>query len=238
MFSCRTRGFCPSCHAKRLEEWGEWMRETLLLDVPHRQVVFTIPRRLRVFFKYKGRLLSPQPGPGHDQAGGRADGPIHDPAAPGPGAPLLLGEGGPGRLPMGPGSHRTGDDGLPGVHRPGDLPHPRQRANIFHDLFSERGKVRLNSAATGPADGSRVARPRSPGVLDVPRALRLCFLTIVGWVNGNKDVPNIPPRPAQPKRKLLSLFPGSTGDFSVQTPLYLLTIKHVLDKVKAVRRGS
>jgi len=27
MFSCRTRGFCPSCHAKRLEEWGEWMRE-------------------------------------------------------------------------------------------------------------------------------------------------------------------------------------------------------------------
>jgi len=28
-FSCRTRGFCPSCHAKRLEEWGEWMREEL-----------------------------------------------------------------------------------------------------------------------------------------------------------------------------------------------------------------
>jgi len=23
MFSCRTRGFCPSCHAKRLEEWAE-----------------------------------------------------------------------------------------------------------------------------------------------------------------------------------------------------------------------
>jgi len=35
-FSCKTRGFCPSCHAKRLEEWGEWVRETLLLDVPHR----------------------------------------------------------------------------------------------------------------------------------------------------------------------------------------------------------
>jgi hypothetical protein len=33
MFSCRTRGFCPSCHAKRIEEWGEWMRESLLLDV-------------------------------------------------------------------------------------------------------------------------------------------------------------------------------------------------------------
>jgi hypothetical protein len=57
MFSCRTRGFCPSCHAKRVEECGEWMRETLLLDIPHRQVVFTIPKRLRVFFKFDRRLL-------------------------------------------------------------------------------------------------------------------------------------------------------------------------------------
>jgi hypothetical protein len=57
MFSCRTRGFCPSCHAKRLEEWGEGMREELLLDVPHRQVVFTIPKMLWIFFKYKRRLL-------------------------------------------------------------------------------------------------------------------------------------------------------------------------------------
>ena len=57
MFSCKTRGFCPSCHSKRLEEWGEWMREKLLLDVPHRQVVFTIPKMLRVFFKFKRKLL-------------------------------------------------------------------------------------------------------------------------------------------------------------------------------------
>ena len=57
MFSCKTRGFVPSCHAKRLEEWGEWVRETLLLDVPHRQVVFTIPKMLRVFFKFKRKLL-------------------------------------------------------------------------------------------------------------------------------------------------------------------------------------
>ena len=57
MFSCKTRGFCPSCHAKRLEEWGEWMRTTLLLDVPHRQMVFTIPKMLRLFFKFKRRLL-------------------------------------------------------------------------------------------------------------------------------------------------------------------------------------
>jgi len=50
MFSCKTRGFCPSCHSKRREEWGEWMREELLLDVPHRQVVFTVPKMLRLFF--------------------------------------------------------------------------------------------------------------------------------------------------------------------------------------------
>jgi len=56
-FSCKTRGFCPSCHAKRLEEWGEWVRETLLLDVPHRQVVLTIPKTLRIFFKYRRRLF-------------------------------------------------------------------------------------------------------------------------------------------------------------------------------------
>jgi len=58
MFSCKTRGFCPSCHSKRREEWGEWMQEKLLLDVPHRQVVFTVPKMLRLFFLYKRALLS------------------------------------------------------------------------------------------------------------------------------------------------------------------------------------
>jgi Putative transposase/Transposase zinc-binding domain len=56
-FSCKTRGFCLSCHAKRLEEWGEWVRETLLLSVPHRQVVFTVPKTLRIFFKFRRGLL-------------------------------------------------------------------------------------------------------------------------------------------------------------------------------------
>jgi hypothetical protein len=58
MFSCKTRGFCPSCHAKRREEWGEWMREELLLDVSHRQVVFTVPKMLRLFFRFKRKLLN------------------------------------------------------------------------------------------------------------------------------------------------------------------------------------
>jgi hypothetical protein len=54
MFSCRTRGFCPSCHAKRLEEWGESVRETLLLDIPHRQVVSHIPDKGQVTVWYYG----------------------------------------------------------------------------------------------------------------------------------------------------------------------------------------
>jgi hypothetical protein len=58
LINIKVCGFCPSCHAKRREEWGEWMRESLLLDVPHRQVVFTIPKMLRIFFKYKRSLLS------------------------------------------------------------------------------------------------------------------------------------------------------------------------------------
>ncbi|MFO7980195.1 MAG: transposase [Candidatus Aminicenantes bacterium] len=58
MFSCKTRGFCPSCHARRREEWGEWMREKLILNTPHRQVVFTIPKMLRIFFKFNRSLLS------------------------------------------------------------------------------------------------------------------------------------------------------------------------------------
>jgi len=58
IFSCHGRGFCPSCHAKRREEWGEWMREKLVLDVPHRQVVFTVPKMLRIYFKYNRSLLS------------------------------------------------------------------------------------------------------------------------------------------------------------------------------------
>jgi hypothetical protein len=33
------------------------VRETLLLDVPHRQVVFTISKSLRIFFKFRRRLL-------------------------------------------------------------------------------------------------------------------------------------------------------------------------------------
>jgi hypothetical protein len=55
--SCKCRYFCPSCHAKRLAIWAEWLDTVLLAPVPHRQVVLTIPKRLRVYCLYRRRLL-------------------------------------------------------------------------------------------------------------------------------------------------------------------------------------
>ncbi len=56
-FSCKARYFCPSCHAKRLALWTLWLEETLLTPVPHRQVVLTIPKRLRPWCLYRRTLL-------------------------------------------------------------------------------------------------------------------------------------------------------------------------------------
>ena len=56
-FSCKCRYFCPSCHAKRLAIWTQWLDTTLLAPVLHRQVVLTIPKRLRAYCLYRRRLL-------------------------------------------------------------------------------------------------------------------------------------------------------------------------------------
>jgi hypothetical protein len=56
-FSCKLRALCPSCHQKRDLLWAAWAEEELLEDVHHRQVVFTIPKRLRIFFRYDRKLL-------------------------------------------------------------------------------------------------------------------------------------------------------------------------------------
>ncbi len=55
--SCKCRYFCPSCHAKRLALWGLWLEQILLAPVPHRQVVLTVPKRLRPYFLYDRALL-------------------------------------------------------------------------------------------------------------------------------------------------------------------------------------
>jgi hypothetical protein len=55
--SCKMRGFCPSCHAKRSVVWAEWLVEQILAPVAHHQWVFTVPKRLRLFFLYDRSLL-------------------------------------------------------------------------------------------------------------------------------------------------------------------------------------
>jgi tetratricopeptide (TPR) repeat protein len=54
-FRCHGRSFCPSCHARRLAEWSLWLDEQLLARVPHRQVVLTLPKRLRAYFLHHRR---------------------------------------------------------------------------------------------------------------------------------------------------------------------------------------
>jgi hypothetical protein len=57
-FSCKRRGVCPSCRAKRAVKFAEHVYSEVIEDVPHRHAVFTIPKRLRVFFKYDRSLNS------------------------------------------------------------------------------------------------------------------------------------------------------------------------------------
>ena len=57
-FLCKRRHFCPSCHQKRVVEFGEWLCEEVLKAVPHRHFVFGIPKILRRYFLYDRRLLS------------------------------------------------------------------------------------------------------------------------------------------------------------------------------------
>ena len=57
-FSCKRRHFCPSCHQKRVVEFGEWICEKVLKAVPHRHFVFSIPKILRRYFLYDRKLLT------------------------------------------------------------------------------------------------------------------------------------------------------------------------------------
>jgi len=56
-FSCKTFHLCPSCDQKRTLLYAEFLAENLLLDLPHRQFVFTIPKILRPWFKSNRRLF-------------------------------------------------------------------------------------------------------------------------------------------------------------------------------------
>lgn len=48
---------CPSCHNKKVVQFGHHLKETVLYPVPHRQYVFFISKILRKFFLYDRKLL-------------------------------------------------------------------------------------------------------------------------------------------------------------------------------------
>lgn len=55
-FSCKKRGVCPSCGMKRAVKFAEHLYHEVLEDVPTRHCVFSIPKRLRLQFRYNRKL--------------------------------------------------------------------------------------------------------------------------------------------------------------------------------------
>jgi ribosomal protein S27E len=60
-FSCKQRGICPSCHQKRMLVTAINIAENVAVTMPHRQFVFTMPKRFRAYFRYDRDLLKHLP---------------------------------------------------------------------------------------------------------------------------------------------------------------------------------
>jgi hypothetical protein len=57
-FSCKGRGACPSCNAKRMAETAAHLVDHVLPHVPVRQWVLSVPKRLRPFLHHRPRTAS------------------------------------------------------------------------------------------------------------------------------------------------------------------------------------
>ena len=51
-FSCKGRGFCPSCGARRMSDTAAWLVERVIPEVPVRQWVLSLPYRVRLLCAY------------------------------------------------------------------------------------------------------------------------------------------------------------------------------------------
>ncbi len=58
-FSCKRRGFCPSCGARRMAETAAHLVDCVIPPVPVRQWVLSLPIPLRILFAAHPELLSP-----------------------------------------------------------------------------------------------------------------------------------------------------------------------------------
>ena len=57
-FSCKGRGACPSCSAKRMAETAAHLVDHVLPHVPVRQFVLSLPKRLRPYLHHRPRTAS------------------------------------------------------------------------------------------------------------------------------------------------------------------------------------
>jgi hypothetical protein len=55
-FSCKGRGVCPSCHARRTVEVAAHLTDQVLPPLPLRQWVLSLPKRIRPFLPHDPRL--------------------------------------------------------------------------------------------------------------------------------------------------------------------------------------
>ena len=60
-FSCKQRCICPSCSQKRTLLCGLHVAQDICRAVAHRQFVWTLPKRLRLFFRFHRGLLQRLP---------------------------------------------------------------------------------------------------------------------------------------------------------------------------------
>ncbi len=58
-FSCKGRGLCPSCGAKRAAEFAAFLKDEVVADVGRAQWVFTVPKLLRPYSIHHRQLLGP-----------------------------------------------------------------------------------------------------------------------------------------------------------------------------------
>jgi len=57
-YSCKVRGACPSCGAKRMAQTAAHLVDHVIPHVPVRQLVLSVPKRLRPFLHYRPRTAS------------------------------------------------------------------------------------------------------------------------------------------------------------------------------------
>ena len=57
-FSCKSFFLCPSCAQKRILLLGEYLSGNLLLNLPHRQFVWTIPKVLGCYLRHDRSLFA------------------------------------------------------------------------------------------------------------------------------------------------------------------------------------